>query len=101
MDITPEAEFDEDAGRGGEGSRQAQAKRLYHCKNTEDVKDGALKSAKPCKKVGELTEEERTHPRVVRIENRDQHGFQSTAIPVRRPLRWEVTDTRETWSDSW
>ena len=38
--IAPEAKFDEEAGGGGEGARQAQAKLLHQCKKTEEMKDG-------------------------------------------------------------
>ena len=48
LDIAPEAKFDEEAGGGGEGARQAQAKLLYQCKKTEGMKDGTLRSVKPC-----------------------------------------------------
>ena len=46
-----------------------------------------------------LEEEERVHLRDVWIENKNQYGFQSKPIPVRWPLRWEVTDKKDTWSD--
>ena len=64
-DIAPEAKFDGDAGRDDEGARQAQAKRLHPCKRTEEMKDGTLKSPKPYRKMDELKERERTHPREV------------------------------------
>ena len=64
-----------------------------------EMKDATIKSAKPCRKMNELKEEERTHIRDVWTENRNQHGFQSKPIPVRWPLRWEVTDKKVTWSD--
>ena len=99
LDIAPEAQFDGDAGGGGEGARQAQAKLLCQCKKTHEMKDGTLKSAKPCKKMHELKEDERTNLRDVWIENRYQHGFQSNPILVRRPPHWEVTERKGMWSD--
>ena len=33
------------------------------------------------------------------IENRNQHGSQSKPVLVRWPLRWDVTDRKDTWSD--
>ena len=54
-DIAPEPKFDGDAGGGGRGgAEQAQAKLLYQCKETDEMKDGTLKSAKPCRKMDEL-----------------------------------------------
>ena len=83
LDIAPEAKFDGDAGGGRGGARQAEAKLLYQCKNTDETKDGTLKSAKPWRKMEEFKEDERTHLRDAWIENRNQHGFQSKPIPVR------------------
>ena len=74
LGIAPDAKFDGDAGGVGEGATQAQAKRLYQCKKTEDTKDERLKSAKLCGKMPELEVEERTLPRDVWIENRNRHG---------------------------
>ena len=54
---------------------------------------------KPCKKMNELKEEERSHLRDVWIENRNQHGFQSERTAVRWPVHGEVTDRKDTWSD--
>ena len=99
LDIAPEAKFDEEAGGGGEGARQAQAKLLFQCKKTEEMKGGTLRSVKPCKKMNELKEEERSHLRDVWIENRNQDGFQSERIALRWPVHWEVTDRKDTWSD--
>ena len=53
------------------------------------MKDGTLKSAKPCRKMDGLKEEERTHQRDVWSENKNQHGFQSKPIPVRWPPHWK------------
>ena len=39
LDITPEAKFDGDGGEGREEAIQAQAKELYQCKNTKEMKD--------------------------------------------------------------
>ena len=100
LDIAPGAKFDEEAGGGGgEGARQAQATLLYQCKKTEEMKDGTLRSVKPCKKMNELKEEERSHLRDVWIEKRNQHGFQSERLAVRWPVHWEVKDRKDTWSD--
>ena len=68
-------------------------------RKTNELKDGMLKSVKPCRKMDELKEDERTHQRDAWIENRNQHGFQSKPIPVRSPPPWEVTDRKDTWSD--
>ena len=90
LDVAPEAKFDGHAGEGGEGARLAQAKLLYQCKNTEEMKDGTLKSGKPCRKMEDFKEEERTHLRDVRTENRNQHvaiDFETataTKIPTTR-----------------
>ena len=54
LHIAPEAKFDGDAGGGR--ARQAQAKLLYQCKKTEEMKDGTLKSAKPCRRMDELND---------------------------------------------
>ena len=43
--FVPEAKFDRDAGGGGEGAGQAQARLLSQCKKTAEVKDGTLNSA--------------------------------------------------------
>ena len=63
------------------------------------MKDGTLKTAKQCRHMNELKEEERRHLRDVWIENRNQHRFQSKPILVTWPLRWEVRDRTGTWSD--
>ena len=65
LNVAPEAKFDGSAGGGGEGARQAQAKFWNKCKKTEAMKQGTI-SAKPCRKLDELKEEERTHRRDVR-----------------------------------
>ena len=94
LDIAPEAKFHGDAGGGG--GRQAQAKLLYQCKKTDEMKGGTLKSAKPCTKMDELKEDARTHLRDVWIENGNQHRFQIKPTLVRWPLRWEVTHWKDT-----
>ena len=94
LDIAPEAKFDGDAVGGREGARQAQAKLLYQCEKTEEMKGGTLKSAKSCRKMDEVKEEERTHLRDVWIEDPQQ-----TEMPVRWPLHWRVTHRKGTWSD--
>ena len=49
--------------------------------------------------MDELNEEERIHLWDVWIENKNQHEFQSKPTPVRWPLRWEVTDSKDSWSE--
>ena len=76
---------------------------MYQCKNTEDMKDGTLRSARLCMKMDDLREEERKHQRDVWIENMNQDGFQRKPMLVRFPLRWEVTDRKRTrgLTNSW
>ena len=52
LDIAPEAKFDGYADGVGGGAGQAQAKLLYQCKKTDEMKDGTLKSAKTVQQDG-------------------------------------------------